>query len=240
MVKTGILRTAIFILLFFAFTLAVMNVDVQPIGPEGSEVGFASLNGAVHNAFPYSGLWYQITSVLGYLALLCAGGFCLLGLAQFITRRSLKKVDFQLYALGLFYAAMLLCYVLFEKLVINYRPLILDAQEGLEASYPSSHTMLALCVFGALMVPYPQLMKGRAFAIVRMAALVLMAVSALGRLFSGVHWLTDVAASVLLSAALLSFYVCLLQIHRLRQLPPEETEDAPVDDGFGDLFRQEP
>lgn len=237
MVKTGIWRTALLLLLFFAFTLAVMNVDVQPIGPEGTAVGFAAINGAVQNAFPYSDLFYSLTTYLGYLALLAVGIYGLLGVLQLIKRKSLKKVDHQLICLGVFFVLTLLCYVLFEKLPINYRPVILE--EGLEASYPSSHTMLALCVFGAMMVPYPQLIPEKKMGLVRILALLLMVISAVGRLLSGVHWLTDIVGSVFLSAALISFYICLLQIHRLRTAAPEEEEDAPVDDGFGDLFRDE-
>ena len=187
-----------------------MNVDVQPIGPEGTAVGFAAINGAVQNAFPYSDLFYSLTTYLGYLALLAVGIFGLLGVLQLIKRKSLKKVDHQLICLGVFFVLTLICYVLFEKLPINYRPVILE--EGLEASYPSSHTMLALCVFGAMIVPYPQLFGRERLGYVRIAAGVLMAVSVVGRLLSGVHWLTDIVGAVLLSAALLSGYVSMLQV----------------------------
>ncbi len=238
MVKTGILRTALLVLLFFAFTLAVMNVDVQPIGPEGTSVGFASINGAVQSAFPYNDFFYALTTYLGYIALFAVLVYGLLGVLQLMKRKSLKKVDHQLICLGIFFVLTLLCYVLFEKLPINYRPVILD--EGLEASYPSSHTMLALCVFGAMMVPYPELIPEKKMGLVRMAAGVMMVLSAVGRLLSGVHWLTDIVGSVFLGAALLSFYICLLQIRRLRTETPEEAEEpVPVDDGFGDLFRED-
>lgn len=210
MKKTGILRTCVLVILFLAFTLAVMNVDVQAIGPEGSKVGFAFLNGPVHEALPYSEFFYDLTTFLGYLALLCVLGYGALGAWQLVKRRSLKKVDGQLICLGVFFVMMLVCYVAFEKLPINWRPVLLE--EGLEASYPSSHTMLALCVFGAIMVPYPALFHGERLSFVRTAAGVLMAVSVVGRLLSGVHWLTDIVGAVLLSAALLSGYVSMLQV----------------------------
>lgn len=210
MKKTGILRTCVLVILFLAFTLAVMNVDVQAIGPEGSKVGFAFLNGPVHEALPYSEFFYDLTTFLGYLALLCVLGYGAFGAWQLVKRRSLKKVDGQLICLGVFFVMMLVCYVAFEKLPINWRPVLLE--EGLEASYPSSHTMLALCVFGAIMVPYPALLHGKRLSFVRTAAGVLMAVSVVGRLLSGVHWLTDIVGAVLLSAALLSGYVSMLQV----------------------------
>ena len=243
MIKTGIYRTALLLLAFFLFTMAVINVDVQPIGPKGSKVGFAAINGPVHKAFPLSDFFYTLTTYLGYLALLAVLGYGVLGLLQLIKRRSLKKVDSQLMALGVFFVLMLLCYVAFEKLPINYRPVILE--EGLEASYPSSHTMLALCVFGAMMVPYPQLIPAEKLTFVRVAAASLMVISVVGRLLSGVHWLTDIVGAILLSAALLSFYCMLLQLHRLRKKDAAGDDEAAgnwddsTDDGFGDLFREE-
>lgn len=215
MKKNGIVRTSLLALLFIVFTLAVINVDVQKIGPEGSEVGFAFLNGPVHDALPVNDFFYTLTTFLGYLVLLAVLGYGALGVWQLMKRRSLKKVDGQLICLGVFFVLVAFCYVLFEKLVINYRPVILD--EGLEASYPSSHTLLALCVFGAMMVPYPQLFDAKRFSYVRTAAGALAVISVAGRLLSGVHWLTDIVGGVLLSAALLSGYVSMLQIRLLKQ-----------------------
>lgn len=215
MKKNGIVRTSLLALLFIMFTLAVINVDVQKIGPEGSEVGFAFINGPVHDALPVNDLFYRLTTFLGYLALLAVLGYGAVGVWQLMKRRSLKKVDSQLISLGIFFVLVIFCYVLFEKLVINYRPVILD--EGLEASYPSSHTLLALCVFGAMMVPYPKLFSEKQLSLVRAAAGALAVLSVVGRLLSGVHWLTDIVGAVLLSAALLSGYVSMLQIGRQKQ-----------------------
>lgn len=215
MKKNGIVRTSLLALLFIMFTLAVINVDVQKIGPEGSEVGFAFVNGPVHDALPVNDLFYKLTTFLGYLALLAVLGYGAVGVWQLMKRRSLKKVDSQLISLGIFFVLVIFCYVLFEKLVINYRPVILD--EGLEASYPSSHTLLALCVFGAMMVPYPELFSEKQLSLVRTAAGTLAVISVVGRLLSGVHWLTDIVGAVLLSAALLSGYVSMLQIGRQKQ-----------------------
>lgn len=215
MKKNGIVRTSLLALLFIMFTLAVINVDVQKIGPDGSEVGFAFINGPVHDALPVNDLFYKLTTFLGYLALLAVLGYGAVGVWQLLKRRSLKKVDSQLISLGIFFVLVIFCYVLFEKLVINYRPVILDGE--LEASYPSSHTLLALCVFGAMMVPYPKLFSEKQLSLVRAAAGALVVLSVVGRLLSGVHWLTDIVGAVLLGAALLSGYVSMLQIGRQKQ-----------------------
>lgn len=215
MKKTGLGRTCVLVVLFLMFTLAIMNVDVQAIGPQGSEAGFAFINGPVHDALPYNSFFYKLTTFLGYLALLAVLGYGALGMKQLIQRRSLKKVDRQLISLGAYFVLVLACYVVFEKLPINYRPVILD--EGLEASYPSSHTMLALCVFGAMMLPYPELFSKKQLSLVRAAAGALMAVSVAGRLLSGVHWLTDILGAVLLSAALLSGYAAALRLQQRRK-----------------------
>ena len=77
----------------------------------------------------------------------------------------------------------------------------------LEASYPSSTTMLALCVLPTAMMQLKTRIHGDA---VRRAVLVILAAFSVfmvvGRLISGVHWLSDIVGGVLLSAGLVSLY----------------------------------
>lgn len=192
--------------LFLAFTLVVRFVGVAAIGPEGSSVGLAALNGAVAGLLGENLVWYEITDALGKLALLTAALFGAFGLYQWIARKSLAKVDGGIWALCGLYVLVLAAYAFFEKVIVNYRPVILE--EGLEASYPSSHTMLALCVFASAKIAldhYLAKKKGlRLAADVLCIALIVVTVG--GRLISGVHWLTDIIGAVLLSAALLELF----------------------------------
>ena len=200
----------ILLVVFLLFTVLVKTVDVKAVGPEGSSVGFAELNSFFHELTGYNETWYRITEVMGYISLACAGGIALFGLWQLVSRKSLKKVDADILVTGVFFAVVLFIYVLFDKVVINYRPVLEDGK--LEASYPSSHTVLALCVMAALVLLAGDYLSYRAAGIVRMFCCVFMILMAVGRLLSGVHWLTDILGAILISASLISLYTRAMRI----------------------------
>ena len=190
---------------FVVWTLLVRWIDVKPIGPEGSAVGFATLNAFVHDLTGVHMSLYTLTDWLGLLPVAIALGFALLGLAQWIRRRRLGKVDRSILMLGGFYAMVVAVFLFFEMVVINYRPvLILGA---LEASYPSSTTLLTLCVMptaamqARARVKKTGLRRGLTVAIVAFTAFMVIA-----RLLSGVHWITDILGGALLSAGLVTWY----------------------------------
>ena len=133
--------------------------------------------------------------------------FALLGFIQLIKRKSLLKVDKNLLILGIVYILLVLLYLLFEKVPFNYRPVILDPAEGLEPSYPSTHTLLILTVFGtAIQLAGTYIKKAKLLLAAKILALVIMALTIVGRLVCGVHWFTDIVGGVLLSLFLISLY----------------------------------
>ena len=190
---------------FALWTILVEHVDVQPLGPNGSCVGLAAINGAFHALTGVHWALYTLTDWLGLVPIGIALGFASLGLVQLIQRKSLRKVDRDILALGGFYIVVLAAYLLFEAIVINYRPVLIDG--NLEASYPSSTTMLALCILPTAMM---QLKARIRSAAVRRAILGVLAAftffMVVGRLISGVHWLSDIIGGTLLSAGLVSMY----------------------------------
>ena len=204
--NTNLLCAALgFLAAFALWTVLVRHVDVQPIGPEGSRVGFAAINGAFHALTGVHWPLYTVTDWLGLVPIGIALGFAGLGLAQLIRRRSLCKVDSSILLLGGFYVLVLAAYLLFEKVVINYRPVLIAGI--LEASYPSSTTMLSLCVVPAAMMQFGARIRS---APVRRAVLAVLAAFAafmvIGRLLSGVHWLSDIIGGMLLSTGLVTLY----------------------------------
>ena len=208
--KKNIVSALILLAVFVIFTVLIKTVNVAAIGPEGTSVGFAFINETFKNVFPFSETFYKLSEFLGYLALLTCGFFGCVGLAQLIKRKSLKKVDKDIYVLAGFYIVVLACYAIFEKIVINYRPVILD--EGLEASYPSSHTILSLCVFASAAYMVERYLKNQKAlkTIFGTASIVLAVVTVVFRAFSGVHWFTDIIGGVILSLALLNLFLAFL------------------------------
>lgn len=200
-----ILIGVVMLIAFTLWTAAVHWIDVQPIGPNGSTVGFATVNGFVHKTIGVHFGLYTITDWLGLIPIGFVLGFSFLGLTQLIQRKSLFKVDHDILALGGFYVSVFAVYFLFEKVVINYRPVLIEGV--LEASYPSSTTMLALCVIPTAMLQLGSRTKNVA---IRKTVLAVLAVFAafmvIGRLISGVHWLTDIIGGALLSTGLVILY----------------------------------
>ena len=208
MKKREIMTLVSFYAIFIIFTIIVKAVDVQAIGPMGSEVGLASLNRLMLNSGNINQTLYKITEVLGYISLLVCVFFGIVGLLQIIQRKSIKKVDPDILLLGGFYIVVLAFYALFEKVIINYRPVIMD--EGLEASYPSSHTMLVVCVMSTAIIQIGgRISDVRLKNILKAAAIVVTGIMVAGRLLCGVHWLTDIIGGILLSLALIYTYYLL-------------------------------
>ena len=196
--------------LFALWTLAVSRIDVQAIGPQGSSVGFASLNAAVHRLTGVHMALYTLTDWLGLLPLLVVLGFAALGLAQLIQRKSLMKVDRSILALGGFYMLVMAAYLLFEEVVVNYRPVLIEGR--LEASYPSSTTMLVLCVMPTAIMQLSRRIRSRHLKICVTVVLTAFSVfMVVGRLLSGVHWLSDIVGGLLLSAGLVALYAAAAQ-----------------------------
>ena len=194
-----------FLAAFVLWTVLVVSVDVRPIGPEGSSVGFAALNGSVHEAIGVHWSLYTITDWLGLVPIGVAFGFAVLGLVQLLQRKSLRKVDRSLLVLGGFYIVVMGLYLLFETVTVNRRPVLIDGI--LETSYPSSTTLLALCVLSTAMMQLRSRIRRKSVRIVILGLFAaLTAFMVIGRLLSGVHWLTDIIGGLLLGAGLVSLY----------------------------------
>ena len=212
--KSNIIITACLFLAFIVFTIIIKFVDVKAVGPLQSEIGLASINVAVFKVIGSSKVMYDITEILGYLTFLVIAFFAGLGLYQLIKYKSIKKVDYKILVLGGFYVIVLIFYALFELIVVNYRPILVEGE--LEASYPSSHTMLSICVISSAMIIAGEMLSGKkalSIAVVIIGyALVLFTV--IGRLLSGVHWFTDIFGGVLLSFALIMLFYTAIEFVR--------------------------
>lgn len=190
---------------FIIFTLLLRFVDVKPIGPKGTAVGFATFNGWFHSAVGTNITLYNITDWASIAAIVIGIGFAILGLCQLIKRKSLKKVDSSILVLGAFYIIVFCIYILFEFCIINYRPVLIGGY--LQASYPSSTTMLVMCFMPTAMMQFSRLIKNNKLKkLINILCGSFTVLMVIGRIISGVHWITDIIGGMLMSSALVMTY----------------------------------
>ena len=200
-------------MLSIIFTLLVVKFDVKSVGVNATNIGFSSLNTFVFSKIGTSNIWYNITEVLGYIALVLVFIYGLYGAYDLIKKKCILKVNKDIIILGVFYIIVFGLYILFENIIINYRPILVDGT--LEASYPSSHTLLSICVFGSSILINKKLFANKKINIINIILLLMMILTVIGRLLSGMHWFTDIIGGVLISSFLLaSFNLCINNIKK--------------------------
>lgn len=203
--RKSLIAAMLLLAAFALWTAAICFVDVRMIGPNGSSVGFAELNHFVHNLTGVHFELYNITDWLGLVPVFVCMGFGILGLVQWIKRKSILEVDYDILVLGGFYIITIAVYLFFEAVVINYRPVLIGGV--LEASYPSSTTMLVMCVMPTAVMQFRNRIKSKTLRNgISVAIVAFSAFMVIGRLVSGVHWLTDIVGGALLSAGLVMMY----------------------------------
>lgn len=203
--NNGIFTGLVLILAFILWTVLIQHVDVQPTGQNGTNIGFATINTWFHHLTGVHMGIYTVTDWLGLVPIAICMGFGVLGLVQLIRRKSLIKVDADIILLGFYYILVILGYLIFEMIPINYRPIPINGV--MEASYPSSTTLLVLSVMPTLIFQVNR--RARSDAVRRVTAAFSMLFTlfmVIGRLVSGVHWMTDIVGAVLLSAGLYMLY----------------------------------
>ena len=202
--------TAGLLALSILYTAAVMFIDVRPAGPQGSVVGFATVNQYFHTLSGTNMLLYYITDWLSIPILFIVSGFAITGLVQLIKRKSLLRVDSSILILGGFYVLVFLAYLFFEFFVVNHRPVLINGL--LEASYPSSTTMLMMCVIPTAIMQFQRLISVRRLRYtVNTLCGIYAGFMVIGRVLSGVHWITDIVGGILFSATFVMLYYSINQ-----------------------------
>lgn len=195
----------VFIVTFIIWTILIKTVDVQAIGPNGTTIGFAKLNGWLHDWIGVHMTIYTITDWLGLVPITICMVFGIIGFVQFIKRKSIFKVDHDIMLLGMYYIAVICVYLVFEMLPMNYRPILIEGRA--ETSYPSSTTFLVLCVLLSTMEQVSRRVKHYLMKrILNIVAISFCFFMVIGRLVSGVHWFTDIVGGILLSVGLFCIY----------------------------------
>ena len=205
--KKSLIQFVAVTLIAVVFTVLVKIVDVGFVSSTGSLVGFSSVNIPFSQKFGFNPIFYKVSEVLGYLIFLVIAVFAFIGCYQLIKRKSLMKVDKDLYALAITYVFTFALYIFFDKvLVINLRPIIMAGESIAEPSFPSSHTLLAVSVLGTAISECGKIRKESLRVSFVIVLAILMSATVLSRLFSGVHWVTDIIAGILWGEVMMTLY----------------------------------
>lgn len=191
--------------LFAVWTALIQMVDVKPVGQNGTDVGFALFNCWFHKLTGVHMTIYIITDWLGLIPIFVCMIFGGVGLIQLVQRKGLFQVDYDIVFLGIYYMIVIFGYLIFEMIPINYRPILIEG--FMEASYPSSTTLLVLSVMPTLVFQVNRRLDS--ILVKKTVCILTTAFSAfmvIGRLVSGVHWFTDIVGSVMLSTGLFYIY----------------------------------
>ncbi len=211
--KTSLLVSISSLISFVLWTVLISFIDVKAIGPNGSSVGFATINEWFHELTGVHLTVYNITDWAGLVPIAFCLGFAVLGLVQWIRRKSILKVDQSILVLGGFYILTMAVYVIFESVVINYRPTLINGY--LEVSYPSSTTLLVMCVMPTAIIQLNSHINNQTFRkIVSYSIMAFTGFVVIGRVISGVHWLTDIIGGALLSIGLVMMYRFVININK--------------------------
>lgn len=237
-VRNDFIMAGVVLLISIIFTILVSTVDVQPSGISGTNLGFSTINHSVFDSIGTNDAIYLATEILGYIFIIPAAFFAVLGIIQLIKRKNFKKVDLHFYALLGLYIAVAATYVFFELVAVNYRPILIDGKA--EASYPSSHTMLAITVLLSSFLMICRLVKNRTIKFVALGVTVVCSVAmAILRLYSGVHWATDIIGGILISVSLVLIFNAVLSLLDYLQFKKAENKNSDANDkGSDDLAVQ--
>ena len=208
--KRNIIVSVLMTIISLVYVYLVKNFDVSAIGPKNSKVGFSTINSIFIKHTGYHEDIYKITELFGLAILVIVGIYALIGLIELIKRKSIFKVDREIICLGFLYVLMFTMYIAFEKVIINYRPVLIDGV--LEASFPSSHTMLSLCtIISSLIISKKYIKDNKFYNVTVFISMLLLTLVFVGRTISGVHYLSDIVGGVLISITLLSYFYTILR-----------------------------
>ena len=212
MKKRNLIITILLLVSSIIFIVLLKRVDIKCDAVNNSCIGLATINQFIFDKIGVNMTWYTITDWLGIIPVLMSVVYAIIGLKQLMKRKSIKKVDKEILLLGVFYILVISIYILFEKCIINYRPILMNG--FLEASFPSSHTLMTICLCGSSIIINNKLFKNNFTKILNIISSIIIIITIIGRLISGVHWFTDIIGGILISSCLLMLFYSILNLNK--------------------------
>ena len=212
MKRKNLIITILLLISSIIFIVLLKRIDIKCDAVNNSCIGLATINQFIFDKIGVNMIWYTITDWLGIIPILMSVVYAIIGLKQLMKRKSIKKVDKEILCLGVFYILVILIYILFEKCIINYRPILMNG--FLEASFPSSHTLITICLCGSSIIVNNRLFKKKFTKMLNVISLFIIIITIIGRLISGVHWFTDIIGGILISSFLLMLFYLILNLNK--------------------------
>ena len=210
MKKRNLIITILLLVSSIIFIVLLKIIDIKCNAVNNTCIGFATINQFIFNKIGVNMTWYMITDWLGIIPILMSMIYAIIGLKQLIKRKSIRKVNKEIIILGIFYIIVILTYILFEKYIINYRPILMNG--FLESSFPSSHTLMTICLCGSSIIINNKLFKNNFTKILNIISLFIIIITIIGRFISGVHWFTDIIGGILISSFFLMLFYSIINI----------------------------
>lgn len=225
----NIIITSSLFLLFIIFTILCKTIDIQPLGANSTNIGFAKFNTSIHDKITSDDIWDKIGDIFMILSIVVVCILLIIGLIQAIRRKNIFKIDKQIICAGIIFAILIVFYLLFELLVINYRPILID--NALEASYPSTHALLVCVVMSITIILSHIYFKKKTYkTLIDLFSSVSILTTCISRLLSGMHWITDIIGAILLSASLVSLYITIIKFNYTKNKNLTENTDNKTHD----------
>lgn len=203
----------VFLVLSAGFIYGCKNINVDKVGPNKVEVGYSSINEKVFNKLGKNDKYDKISDYLLYEAMATVGIFGVIGLYQLIRRKSLLKIDGDIWMLAWYYVLVVAVYVGFDKLSINLRPIL--TEKGAEPSFPSSHTLITFCFLGVTMIQASDRVRKKALRwFINIVCIGSMLAMPILRLLAGMHWFSDVVGGIIIGHVFVLAYKAFYLRHR--------------------------
>ena len=137
--------------------------------------------------------WETITNIILISALITVAFFAALGLYQWVTRKSLKKVDPEILWMPLPLLLMTIVYFIFIFFPVATRP---DGSG--ESSFPSTHVMVVTTIYFMITIIIPKYIKSTAIQIaLEFIIVIFISLTCTGRIMAGLHSLWDVIGGII-------------------------------------------
>ncbi|MBQ3320955.1 phosphatase PAP2 family protein [Candidatus Saccharibacteria bacterium] len=158
--------------------------------------------------------WELITNIILISSFITLGIFVILGLIQWITRKSLKKVDKQLRWMPLPLVLMAFTYFLFDKVII----LATRPNGSGEPSFPSTHVLVVTTIYFIVTIVLPKYVESRKIRLVlEILILILVSLTCTGRVLAGLHTPIDVIGGLIFAFAYSEIYYQIIKNRKKKE-----------------------